>query len=422
MFGGEEATVDEVPERHERAAIADFLHHLGGEGLDFSVGQFAVVVPGVAHARGGLERAGELGQHGAADGRAVGQGLSAHAGEHGLPGVLRRGVHVEAAVIEGIAREVGRVREFVGRREAAVGDGRLGVGLEDDALVGQRVIARFQGFLDRLERGLVEGAAAAGGFLEGVLLVQGDIAVGREIRAGGERVLLARERVGRRLQVQAAEVISVPEREISGKGVVGAHVGEVADDARTFVDADVAVFRDGLVVAAFELGPRPVGDLGQVHDAGVGERGADGEVGVRVDLGRAGRAELRKREQGAAGNREDDGVAALRGRRFDAVAPVGVDVVTGERDLGFGVQAALGQDPADRRMRLAVETEEVGLLRSHAQEVRRHRGGVDFRRRRQVGQPAGVGGAGLEFEGAGRCGRRVPDVLGLGFVGHLGRA
>ena len=71
------------------------------------------------------------------------------------------------------------MRELVGRREGPVGGGSLGVGLEDDALIRQRVIARFQGFLDRLERSLVEGAAIARRLLEGILLVRGDIGVGR---------------------------------------------------------------------------------------------------------------------------------------------------------------------------------------------------------------------------------------------------
>ena len=38
MLGGQEATVDEVAERHERAAVADLLHDLSGEGLDFGIG------------------------------------------------------------------------------------------------------------------------------------------------------------------------------------------------------------------------------------------------------------------------------------------------------------------------------------------------------------------------------------------------
>ena len=388
IFRIEEATVDEVAERHERAAIADFLHHLGGEDVDFGVGQFTVVIPGVGDARGRFERAGELGQHGAAGGRAVGQGLAAHTGEHGLPGILRRGVHVEAAVVEGITREVGRVREFIGRGEGPVGHRRLGVWLEDDPLIGQRVIARFQGFLDRLERGLIEGAAVAGGLLEGILLIRGDVGAGREIRSGREHVLFAGERVGGRLQVQAAEVISVPEGKVGGEGVVGAHMREVSDDARAFMDANVTVFRDGFVVANLGFGAWPVGDLGQVHDAGVGEGRTDGEVGVGVDLGRSRGAELCQREQRSARNRKEDGVATLCGRWADAVPPVGVLVVAREGNLGLGVQAALGEYPADGRVGLAVITEEVGLLRAHAQEVGRHRGGVDFCRRLQLGDPA----------------------------------
>ena len=420
MFGGEEASVDEVAERHERTAIADFLHHLSGEGLDFGVVQLAIAIPGGGVAGGGLERAGELGQHGAADGRAVGQGLATHAGEYGLPGVLRRGVHVEASVVEGIAREVGRVREFVGRREGAVGDGRTVVGLEDDALVGQRVIACFQSFLDRLERSHVEGSAIAGGFLEGVLLVRGDIGVRREVCAGREWILFAGKRVGGRLEVQPAEVIGVPEREVSGEGVVGAHIGEITDNAGAFVDRDVAIFRNGLIVAGFELRAGPVGNLGEVHDARVGEGRTHGEVGVGIDLGRSGGAELREGEQWAPGNREEHRVAALRGHRADAIAPIGIVIIGRERDLRLGVQAALREHPADRRVRLAVVTEEVGLLRTYAQEVRRHRGGVHFRWGRQVGDPASVTGTGHELEGAGPRRRRIPDILGLGFAGHLG--
>ena len=68
MLGGQEATIDEVAERHERAAIANFLNHLSGEVFDFGVGQFAVAIPGGGVTDGRLERASEFGQHGAADG------------------------------------------------------------------------------------------------------------------------------------------------------------------------------------------------------------------------------------------------------------------------------------------------------------------------------------------------------------------
>ena len=148
--------------------------------------------------------------------------------------------------------------------------------------------------------------------------------------------------------------------------MVGPYVGEVTDHAGSFVDCDVAIFWNGLVVTGFELRAGPVGDLGQVHDARVGEGRADGEVGVGVDLGRARGAELRQRQQRTAWNREEHRVSAAVVCRTDAVAPVGVLIIGREGNLWLGVQSALGEYPANRRVRLAVVAEEVGLLRSDA--------------------------------------------------------
>ena len=148
--------------------------------------------------------------------------------------------------------------------------------------------------------------------------------------------------------------------------MVGPYVGEVTDHAGSFVDCDVAIFWNGLVVTGFELRAGPVGDLGQVHDARVGEGRADGEVGVGVDLGRARGAELRQRQQRTAWNREEHRVAALRGAWANAVAPECVRIIGCECNLRLGVQSALGEYPANRCVRLAVVAEEVGLLRADA--------------------------------------------------------
>ena len=101
--GVQQASVDEVTERHERSAVADFLDDFRRQLVDFRVAQFTVVVPDPRRCGGRLEGARETGQHGATGRRALGQGLPAHAGQHGFPGLLGGGVDVEAAVIEGIA-------------------------------------------------------------------------------------------------------------------------------------------------------------------------------------------------------------------------------------------------------------------------------------------------------------------------------
>ena len=109
--------------------------------------------------------------------------------------------------------------------------------------------------------------------------------------------------------------------------MVGPHVSEVADHAGAFVDSDVAVFWNGLVVAGFEFRARPVGDFGQVHDAWVGEGRADGEVSVGVDLGRSRGAELCQRQQWSTWNWEEHRANACCGSWADAVAPVGILVI-----------------------------------------------------------------------------------------------
>ena len=195
--------------------------------------------------------------------------------------------------------------------------------------------------------------------------------------------------------------------------MVGAHVGAVTDDPGAFMDPDPAVFRNSLVLATLCLRSGPIGDFGEIHDARVGERGPDGEVGVGVDLREADGAKLGQREQGAPRDREENRVGARVRGGTHAATPVGVDVVRRQGDLRFGIDPALGKHPPDRGVRLTVVAEEVRLLRPHTQEEGRHRGPDRIHRGGEVGQRPGV-----EFEDAAGGGGGIPDVERP--LGHLG--
>ena len=290
MVRAQEPAIHEVGQGHEGTAVADLLDHFGRQLVDLIIRQLAEVVPDPARAGGWLEGARKPRQHGAAGQRAVRQGLAAHAREHGFPGLLGGRVDVEAAVVERIPREVSRVGKLVEAREGPVGDRGLVVRLEGDPLVGEGVIAGLERGLDVAEGRGVEGTQIARRFFQRRGLIGRDVRVGRQVGPSRESVLASGERVGVGLEVQPAEVVGVPQCQVGGERVVGAHVGDVADDARPLVDGDVAVFGDGLVGAGLLLGARPVGDLGQILDAGMGERGADREVGIGVNLRETGGA------------------------------------------------------------------------------------------------------------------------------------
>ena len=195
--------------------------------------------------------------------------------------------------------------------------------------------------------------------------------------------------------------------------MVGAHVGTVTDDPGAFMNPDPAVFRDGLVLTALCLRSGPIGDLGEIHDTRVSERGPDREVGVGVDLREADGAKLGQREQGAPRDREQDRVGARVRGGAHAATPVGVDVVRRQGDLRFGIDPALGKYPPNRGVCLTVVAEEVRLLRTHAQEEGRHRGPDRIHRGGDVGQRPGLK---IEDAAGGRGG--IPDVERP--LGHLG--
>ena len=110
-------------------------------------------------------------------------------------------------------------------------------------------------------------------------------------------------RVGIRLEVEAAEVVSIPEGEVCREGVVGPDVGAVAHGAGTHVLGDVAKLGDraldvgvkGAFAREFFSRAGPFDDAGEVADARMGERGADREVWIRVLLREGDGAELRER-------------------------------------------------------------------------------------------------------------------------------
>ena len=202
---------------------------------------------------------------------------------------------------------------------------------------------------------------------------------GRQV--GGKCVT---RRVRRSREVEAAEVERIPERQVGGESMIRADVRAVAHRPDTHGFGYIALFRDGDLiagVAALKGGlfgakgfrPRPIGDLGQVGDAGVSERGANGQVGIGINLSEGYGAQLSQREHGAArqGVKNHIRLPVVR----DTFAPEGV-FTRGVGIEGFirarRIQAALAEHPAEGRMGFAVVTEQVGLLGAGAEEEGRH--------------------------------------------------
>ena len=165
VVGSQEATVDEVGHRHEGSAVANFLHDFVRQVIDLGVRELAVAVPSGLDADVRHEVTRKAAQDRPAGGRAIGHVLSLQSGQHGLPGLLGRGVHVEPAIVEGVAGEVGWVRELGGQRERRGVRRGLEVGDVDHALVREGIIPSVHRIFEFRE-GVAGERRVARGFLQ----------------------------------------------------------------------------------------------------------------------------------------------------------------------------------------------------------------------------------------------------------------
>ena len=262
-----------------------------------------------------------------------------------------------------------------------LGERGLAVGDVSHALVGEQALAFVERALVSSERLRISDACERGHLLKSHRIVT------RQVGAGTWPVATdaVEVRVRIRLEVEAAEVVGIPERQVRREGVVGPDVGAVAHGAGAHVLGDVAELGD----RAFNVGGEggfageeiawtgPFDDAGEVADARVGERGADGEVWIRVLLREGDGTELRERQQRSAGNRVEDDVALADRVVVDARAPEGALLVSSRGEFRVDertVQNALRLHPANRSVGFTVIPEQLRLLGAVAEEERRHRG------------------------------------------------